>query len=177
MLGLVEPDEQIVAVASRHLDFPDIRTRSIGRNPQICSASHRGSSSKAHIRRFAECVRLSIPRSRRSAIYDDRSRLTHTHARALWRVGKDGIEAGTRLVPDSVPRPIARISVVGVAVLVSLFLLKSILSTAFFVLAMMGLIYTAFIAMNKDEGPISDGGSTNTEDTLEEARRIMEKYK
>ncbi|KAK9138137.1 hypothetical protein Sjap_008731 [Stephania japonica] len=95
----------------------------------------------------------------------------------VWRVGKDGIEAGTRLVPDPVPRPIARISVAGVAVLVSLFLLKSILSTAFFVLAMMGLIYTAFVAMNKDEGPRSDGGSTNTEDTLEEARRIMEKYK
>lgn len=48
----------------------------------------------------------------------------------------------------------------------------------------MGLIYSAFIALNKDEGPTGGGGTTTTgnnnsteEETLEEARRIMEKYK
>ena len=43
----------------------------------------------------------------------------------------------------------------------------------------MGLIYFAFIAMNKDDGPKGGGGSggtTSTEDSLEEAKRIMEKY-
>ncbi|XP_077210332.1 uncharacterized protein LOC143845810 [Tasmannia lanceolata] len=97
-----------------------------------------------------------------------------------WRVGKDGIEAGTNLVPDSVPRPIARISVAVVAVTVALFLLKSVLSTAFFVLAMMGFIYFVFIALNKDDGPSGGGGSkssNSTDETLDEARRIMEKYK
>ncbi|KAF2295555.1 hypothetical protein GH714_033186 [Hevea brasiliensis] len=53
-----------------------------------------------------------------------------------WKVGKDGVEAGTNLVPDSVPRPIARISVTVVALAISLFMLKSFLSTAFFALAM-----------------------------------------
>ncbi|XP_059626135.1 uncharacterized protein LOC132269111 [Cornus florida] len=96
-----------------------------------------------------------------------------------WKVGNDGIDAGTNLVPDSIPRPIARISVTVVAVSIALFVLKSVLSTAFFVLAMMGLIYFTFIALNKDEGPRGGGGggTTSTEDSLEEARKIMEKYK
>ncbi|XP_057964848.1 uncharacterized protein LOC131155617 [Malania oleifera] len=95
----------------------------------------------------------------------------------VWKVGRDGIEAGTNLVPDAVPRPLARVSVTIVALTVSLFLLKSFLSTAFFVLATMGLVYFMFIALNKDKGPRSGGGTTTTEDSLEEARRIMEKYK
>ncbi|XP_040953833.1 uncharacterized protein [Gossypium hirsutum] len=52
----------------------------------------------------------------------------------VWKVGKDGVEAGTNLVPDSVPRPIARISVSVVVLFVTLFVLKSFLSTAFFAL-------------------------------------------
>ncbi|KAK2986383.1 hypothetical protein RJ640_026647 [Escallonia rubra] len=105
----------------------------------------------------------------------------------VLNVGKDGIEAGTNLVPDAVPRPVARISVTVVVGALALFVIKSFLSTAFFVLAMMGLIYFTFLALNKDEGPKGGGGSkdegpmgtggTSPEDTLEEARRIMEKYK
>ncbi|KAL4190918.1 hypothetical protein AMTRI_Chr07g27000 [Amborella trichopoda] len=100
-----------------------------------------------------------------------------------WRVGKDGLEAGTNLVPDSVPRPIARIGVAVLTLTLSLYVLKSLLSTAFFVLAMMGLIYFVFIALNKDEGPGRGGGggggdgTSSTDETLEEARRIMEKYR
>lgn len=47
----------------------------------------------------------------------------------------------------------------------------------------MGLAYFVFIALNKDEGPKGTGGTTKTpeengvDDSLEEARRIMEKYK
>ncbi|KAL6002079.1 hypothetical protein ACLOJK_037527 [Asimina triloba] len=44
--------------------------------------------------------------------------------------------------------------------------------------AMMGLIYFAFVTLNKDEGPKGGGGTgASDEETLEEARRIMEKYK
>ncbi|KAA8550658.1 hypothetical protein F0562_002342 [Nyssa sinensis] len=95
----------------------------------------------------------------------------------VWKVGKDGIEAGTNLVPDSVPRPVARISVTIVAITLAIFVLKSFLSTVFFVLAMMGVIYFTFIALNKGEGPRGGGDTGSTEDSLEEARRIMEKYK
>ena len=43
----------------------------------------------------------------------------------------------------------------------------------------MGLVYFIFIAINKDEGPRGGGGGTTSteDDSLEEARRIMEKYK
>ena len=47
----------------------------------------------------------------------------------------------------------------------------------------MGLAYFVFIALNKDEGPRGNGGTTSkpkddgADDSLEEARRIMEKYK
>ncbi|XP_044492456.1 uncharacterized protein LOC123216153 [Mangifera indica] len=99
----------------------------------------------------------------------------------VWNVGKDGIEAGTNLVPASIPRPVARISITVVALAISLFVLKSFVSTAFFALATMGFAYFTFIALNKDNGPKGGGGSsstpTSTEDSLEEARRIMEKYK
>ncbi|XP_071717626.1 uncharacterized protein [Rutidosis leptorrhynchoides] len=104
----------------------------------------------------------------------------------VYKVGKDGIEAGASLVPESIPRPIARISVGLIGATVALFLLKSLLSTVFFVLATMGLIYSAFIALNKDEGPKGGGSTTDSsnstttstdEESLEEARRIMEKYK
>ncbi|KAI5429954.1 hypothetical protein KIW84_034511 [Lathyrus oleraceus] len=53
----------------------------------------------------------------------------------VWRVGKDGINAGANLVPSSVPRTIARISVTLVALIASLFVLKSILSIVFVISA------------------------------------------
>uniref|UniRef100_A0A803PGB0 Pentatricopeptide repeat-containing protein n=1 Tax=Cannabis sativa TaxID=3483 RepID=A0A803PGB0_CANSA len=102
-----------------------------------------------------------------------------------WKVASDGVEAGTNMVPASVPRPVAKVSVAIVGLTVSLFVIKSFLSTAFFVLATMGLVYFTFIALYKDEGPkgnddnmtTTKGTPTSTEDSLEEARRIMEKYK
>lgn len=94
-----------------------------------------------------------------------------------WKVGRDAVEAGTTLVPGSVPRPVARIGVTFVALSIALFLLKSVVSTAFFVLAMMGLIYLGFLAMNPKEGSRVDEGANSSEDPVEEARRIMEKYK
>ncbi|KAK4743809.1 hypothetical protein SAY87_010121 [Trapa incisa] len=110
-------------------------------------------------------------------------RLAHILLQTVWNVGKDGIEAGTNLVPDSIPRPIARISVTVVTLTLSIFVLKSFLSTAFFVLGTMGLVYFIYLAFNKDNGPRGGGGgsssssNTSVDESLEEARRIMEKYK
>ncbi|KAG2320029.1 hypothetical protein Bca4012_053742 [Brassica carinata] len=104
--------------------------------------------------------------------------------RTAWNIGKDGIEAGTNLVPVSVPRPVARISVTIAALAVSLFVLKSFLSTAFFVLGTMGFAYFLFIALNKDEAPkqrgednVSGSNKPMDDDPLEEAKKIMDKYK
>ncbi|KAJ9565024.1 hypothetical protein OSB04_000990 [Centaurea solstitialis] len=148
--------------------------------------------------------RVSILQNRKlnSRIYAAQSNFFRV-LQTVYKVGKDGVEAGTSLVPASIPRPIARISVAVVGATVALFLLKSFLSTAFFVLMFlsilvknvadvlismkqvtMGLIYSAFIALNNDEGPTGGGGggggttvNSTEEKSLEEARRIMEKYK
>ncbi|XP_073136299.1 uncharacterized protein [Henckelia pumila] len=121
--------------------------------------------------------RLKYPKVRASPlVYAAQSNFLKVFQTVL-KIGKDGIEAGTNMVPESIPRPIARISVTVVMAAVALFLLKSFLSTAFFVLAMMGLSYFIFIALNKDEGPRGGGGTTSVDTSLEEARRIMEKYK
>ncbi|CAH8389905.1 unnamed protein product [Eruca vesicaria subsp. sativa] len=102
--------------------------------------------------------------------------------KTAWNIGKDGIDAGTNLVPVSVPRPVARISVTIAVLAVSLFVLKSFLSTAFFVLGTMGFAYFLFIALNKDEAPKQGredniSSSKPIDDPLEEAKNIMDKYK
>ncbi|KAF9688457.1 hypothetical protein SADUNF_Sadunf02G0199100 [Salix dunnii] len=96
--------------------------------------------------------RTKNPRSAPVVVFAAQSNFLKV-VQTVWKVGKDGIEAGTNLVPDSVPRPIARIAMTVVVFAVSLFLLKSFLSTAFFALATMGLVYFTFIALNKDQGP------------------------
>uniref|UniRef100_A0A804QAG8 Uncharacterized protein n=1 Tax=Zea mays TaxID=4577 RepID=A0A804QAG8_MAIZE len=103
-----------------------------------------------------------------------------TAVQTAWRVGNDAVEAGSNLVPGSVPRPIARIGVAFAAVSVAFFLVKSIVSTALFVLAMMGLIYLSFLAMNPKEASgsrLDEAMGNPSEDPVEEARRIMDKYK
>jgi len=97
----------------------------------------------------------------------------------VWKVSKDGLDAGSKLVPDSVPRPVARAGVaIGGFVVIS-FLLKSLLSTTLFILGIVGLIYLVFIYINKDEGPRrkTKDGDPPIDETLEEARKIMDKYK
>eukprot|EP00252_Welwitschia_mirabilis_P006822 TRINITY_DN17727_c0_g1_i1.p1 TRINITY_DN17727_c0_g1~~TRINITY_DN17727_c0_g1_i1.p1 ORF type:complete len:160 (+),score=8.45 TRINITY_DN17727_c0_g1_i1:112-591(+) len=118
-------------------------------------------------------------RRRRSCIAAQKSDTLLKVVGALWKVGRDGIEAGSKLVPDSVPRPIARGGVAVGGLIVISFLLKSLLSTAFFIIATVGLIYLIFIYINKDEGPRGEAidSESSIDETLDEARRIMDKYK
>ncbi|KAG8048569.1 hypothetical protein GUJ93_ZPchr0009g150 [Zizania palustris] len=89
-------------------------------------------------------------RGRASSSFSAQSNFSRV-VQTAWKAGKDAVEAGTNVVPGSVPRPIARIGLTFVALSVAFFLLKSIVSTAIFVLAMMGLIYFGFLAMNPKE--------------------------
>ncbi|CAL9106639.1 unnamed protein product [Musa textilis] len=97
-------------------------------------------------------LRISLPpsRSRLSTVVFAQSNLFKV-VQTSWRIGKDVTEAGANLVPDSIPRPIARIGIITVAVTIALFILKSFVSTVFFVLAMMGLVYFVFVSLNTDE--------------------------
>lgn len=99
------------------------------------------------------------------------------------KTARDVLEAGTKLVPESVPRPLAQTGVGVVGILVVSYVLKSIFSIVLFVLAIGGVSYFIFFYLNKDDDQGnggSSGGRVNgptTDQTLEEARRIMEKYK
>ncbi|CAL5087450.1 unnamed protein product [Urochloa decumbens] len=121
-----------------------------------------------------------LPQRSRLVVVSAQFDFARAAVQTAWRVGNDAVEAGSNLVPGSVPRPIAKIVVTFAAVSVSLFLLKSVVSTALFVLAMMGLIYLGFLAMNPKEASgsrMNETGGNPSEDPVEEARRIMEKYK
>ncbi|XP_057818078.1 uncharacterized protein LOC131031070 isoform X2 [Cryptomeria japonica] len=106
--------------------------------------------------------------------------LQSNHALGTFlKISKDVLDTGSKLVPESVPRPVARVGVAIGGFVVFSFVLKSVLSTAFFILAVIGVIYLAFIYLNKDEGPrrsIEEEDGT-IDESLEEARRIMDKYK
>ncbi|XP_074585774.1 uncharacterized protein LOC141841500 [Curcuma longa] len=132
---------------------------------------------------------LPPPRSLRSFLYPRRrlSPVVFVSAaqsnlfkviQTAWRIGRDATDAGANLVPDAVPRPVARIGVAIAVIAIALFVLKSFLSTVFFVLAVMGLVYFGFVALNADEVSNSRESTTSSEEqTLEEARKIMDKYK
>ncbi|KAL2632386.1 hypothetical protein R1flu_017072 [Riccia fluitans] len=103
----------------------------------------------------------------------------------LVKVGKQGLEAGTKLVPDSVPRPVAQLGVGLAGLLLGSFVIRSLFSTVFFIVAVGGLGYLALLFLSKGEGGSSSGSSfdkssgkpKSTDEALEEARRIMDKYK
>ncbi|XP_024365919.1 uncharacterized protein [Physcomitrium patens] len=99
----------------------------------------------------------------------------------LVKTGKNALDAGTNLVPESIPRGVARIIVGLVGASVVTYALRALFSTALFILAIAGFSYLAYMYLNKDSDSGSGGGGggkpRNTDDSLEEARRIMEKYK
>ncbi|KAI3973096.1 hypothetical protein MKX01_019754 [Papaver californicum] len=76
----------------------------------------------------------SKKKSNNCSIVAAQSNIFYKVIQTVWSVGKDGIEAGTNLVPSSVPRPVAKISVTIGAAALSLFVLKSLVSTVTFVL-------------------------------------------
>lgn len=43
--------------------------------------------------------------------------------------------------------------------------------------AFMGFVYFVYLALNKDKGPDLDDKPGSTDEAVEEARKIMEKYK
>lgn len=75
------------------------------------------------------------------------------------------------VIPESVPRPAAKILVGFVGFSVATFLLKSILSTALTLL----LVACGGVYFLTRDGEGGEGETGN--DTLDEARRIMDKYK
>ncbi|XP_074274702.1 uncharacterized protein LOC141598808 [Silene latifolia] len=94
-----------------------------------------------------------------------------------FKIGKDGIEGGTNLVPEAVPRPVAKISVAIVATALSLLVLRSFISTVFFSVGVMGFVYFVYLALNKDKGPKINEKPGSTDEAIDQANKIMDKYK
>ena len=101
------------------------------------------------------------------------------------QTGKEAIDMGASLIPDKVPRPIAK-GIVAILSTVTLFsLVKSVLST-FVTVTLVGIVGWLWLNNNSMGGENSNTDSdvekrgndpAVEDDPLEEARRIMSKYK
>eukprot|EP00850_Spirogloea_muscicola_P002961 SM000011S19139 [mRNA] locus=s11:1009983:1011043:- [translate_table: standard] len=100
------------------------------------------------------------------------------------RVGKEGLNGATKLVPASIPRPIATAGVAVVGLFLVSSILRTVFSTFFFIALLGGAGYLGFLYFTQGSGNSTedsdsssgDGGS-GSGNALDDARRIMDKYK
>ncbi|CAK9231705.1 unnamed protein product [Sphagnum troendelagicum] len=122
----------------------------------------------------------SRPRPAGRIIAEQKTDLLRVLGFAL-RAGKEGLDAGTKLVPETVPRPVAQVGVGLVGVFMVTYFLRYLFTTALFILVIGVFSYMAYLFLNKDNDSTGGGGgggdSGTSDDPVEEARRIMEKYK
>lgn len=99
----------------------------------------------------------------------------------IIKFGRDAVDAGSAFVPDSVPRQVAKGLVVSLGIFVAFNLIKTVFSTAVTVV-LLGVVARFFVTGNSSggegkRGDDADEGLGDEDDPLEEARRIMSKYK
>eukprot|EP00898_Chlorokybus_atmophyticus_P004278 jgi/Chlat1/4851/Chrsp31S04881 len=97
------------------------------------------------------------------------------------RLGKTGVDFATNLVPEAVPRPVAKAGVALVGVSIVWSILQSVVQSIITLTVLGGLGYFAYQNFGPGFGGSNSsfGGKTPAEEreALEEARRIMDKYK
>ncbi|GBG72123.1 hypothetical protein CBR_g11056 [Chara braunii] len=101
------------------------------------------------------------------------------------RVGKQSWDAAVAMVPESVPRPVARSGVGVVGVLIAWTILKTLISTVLSLVVVAGVGFVIFRYLVGGDGSGGQGGggmgggsgSMNDDEALAEAKRIMDKYK
>jgi len=97
-------------------------------------------------------------------------------------VGKGLVESAANLVPESVPRPMAKGGVALAGGIIAFWLLQKVLST-FITLALLGgAAYLYFRSSSSNDSSGGSGGGSkgrgdDLDDPLADARRIMDKYK
>eukprot|EP00270_Netrium_digitus_P004297 TRINITY_DN1530_c0_g1_i2.p1 TRINITY_DN1530_c0_g1~~TRINITY_DN1530_c0_g1_i2.p1 ORF type:complete len:192 (-),score=48.80 TRINITY_DN1530_c0_g1_i2:151-726(-) len=120
-------------------------------------------------------------KSRRIQVIAKKDDGIQSYVTTAARVGLEALESATSLVPASVPRPVARAGVAGAAVILSLTLISAAFNTLITLLVVGGLSYAAVVYFTGGRGGGSSGGGAtggiSPDDSLEEAKRIMEKYK
>ncbi|GJP44943.1 hypothetical protein CLOM_g4341 [Closterium sp. NIES-68] len=90
------------------------------------------------------------------------------------KIGNEGLDAATKLVPATIPRPVAKAGVGLLSLAILLSLVQTVFNTFVSLLFLGGLGYLGFQYLSKD-GNKSSGSSSD--DPLDEARRILDKYK
>lgn len=92
---------------------------------------------------------------------------------------RQGLSTATDLVPASVPRPVATAGVAVVGLLVASTILRSLFGTLIFFVVIGGLGYAAFVYLTQTGGDSGGGGSGSGKglNPIDEARKIMDKYK
>eukprot|EP00242_Pyramimonas_sp_CCMP2087_P004744 CAMPEP_0198211856 /NCGR_PEP_ID=MMETSP1445-20131203/25382_1 /TAXON_ID=36898 /ORGANISM="Pyramimonas sp., Strain CCMP2087" /LENGTH=181 /DNA_ID=CAMNT_0043886205 /DNA_START=113 /DNA_END=658 /DNA_ORIENTATION=+ len=143
----------------------------------IIRQAFRGGASLASVRRAITCTRTRSIRGNTRFLPRAENDGQDTVTKAL-SVAKSAVNTAANLVPESVPRPIAKGGVVTVAFGIALFALKAVLSTFFSILAIGALGVTLLTLSKGSKGDGGGGGDGDGgDDSLEEARRIMDKYK
>lgn len=94
------------------------------------------------------------------------------------KIGNQGLNAATDLVPATIPRPVAKAGVGLLSLAILLSLVQSIFSTFISLLFLGGMGYLAFNYISKsDKSSSSSSASGSSDDPIDEARKIMDKYK
>lgn len=95
---------------------------------------------------------------------------------AILKIANGVAGSAASLVPASVPRPIAKLGVVGITSLVALWLFGKLVSTVFTIAAVGGAIFL-FVKARGSKPEASADVADDSIDPVASARRIMDKYK
>lgn len=145
------------------------------------------SGASCSYRMSARLVPASWSRQRHAHVVYAKERTTgnETLDNALG-VARSVVETASDLVPESVPRPVAKGGVAVAGGIIAFWLLQKVVSTVLTLVLLGGAAYLYFrsSSSDSDSGGSSGGGSSSSggrgddlDDPLTDARRIMDKYK
>ncbi|KAL0052265.1 hypothetical protein WJX82_010966 [Trebouxia sp. C0006] len=95
---------------------------------------------------------------------------------AILKIANGIAGSAASLVPASVPRPVAKLGVVGISSIIALWLFGKLVSTVFTVAAVGGAIFL-FLKSRGAKPEASSDVADDAIDPVASARRIMDKYK
>ncbi|KAL3140664.1 hypothetical protein ABBQ32_005230 [Trebouxia sp. C0010 RCD-2024] len=95
---------------------------------------------------------------------------------AILRLANGVTNSAASLVPATVPRPVAKLGVVGVCGIIALWLFGKVVSTLFTLAAVGGAIFL-FVKSKGSTETTDNSNDAAADDPLASARRILDKYK
>lgn len=97
---------------------------------------------------------------------------------AILKIANGVTNSAANMLPATVPRPVAKLSVIGISSIIALWLFGKVVSTVFTIAAVGGAIYLLVKSQGSKGAASQDAGDLDEAiDPLASARRIMDKYK